>query len=205
MAKIPAIFQQTDNSLNEIEQNTQKASEFFDLGSGVQGDQPFYSTGARALIRVGGKPLGVAQRCKWMISFNATPIHTVDSPHAWDVDVGQCRVMAELSQIVDPTKGAEADGLFHKMKSAVHQPMVEMQILDRQLGTQYFFARGMFTQLSGSVGTQELSQWQARFTGVAYQHYVAQNFRPYDGVGGATSTLIDGLQNVASDLTGGIL
>lgn len=205
MAKIPAIFQQTDNELNAVEQNVQNAADFLDPASDVQGDKPFYSTGARALMRLGGKPLGVAQRCKWMISYNATPINTIDSAHPWDIDVGQARVMADLNQIIDPTKGAEADGLFHTMKSAIHQPMVELQILDRQLGTQYFFARGMFTQISGSIGSQEIGQWQVRFVGVAYQHYVAQNFEPYDGIGGAASTLVDGLQNIASDFTGGIL
>jgi hypothetical protein len=105
---------------------------------------------------------------------------------------------------MDPTKGPEAEGLFHTMQSAVHQPFVELQVLDK-LGTSLFFSRGMFLSVSGAVARGSMSTFNARFTGVLYQQYVAQYFKPYDSLAGAASGLIDGLKDLASDFTGGII
>jgi len=210
VAITPAIFDRNASTgrSGEDENIFQESAKKLDPFSGTKTDSnqiPFYVTGARALIRVGGKALGVAQRCKWNIAYSATPINTIDANFPWDIDIGQARIACDLSMIMDPTKGPEHDGVFHIMQSAIHQPFVELQILDRGLGTQYFFARGAFTELSGSVGIGEVGGWSARFVGVTYQHYVKQSFKPYTGVAGAASTLVDGLQGISSDLTGGIL
>jgi hypothetical protein len=169
------------------------------------GKVPFYATGARAFVKLGGRPMGVTTSIRWNISYNATPIHTVDSVFPWDIDVGSASITASLGQIMDPTKGPEADGLFAIMKAAVHQPTIELQVLDA-LGTSMFFARGMFTAVTGDVTKGQVGTWSCQFIGVAYQHYVAQNgFKPYSGLAGAVSGLVNGLAGLSSDLTGGIL
>ena len=148
--------------------------------------------------------MGVARSIRWKTAYNATPINTIDTPHPWDIDVGQMSVNAQLDKIMDPTQGPEAEGLFHIMQSAVHAPLIEIQVLD-YLGTSLFFARGMFVEVDGNVTHGSLSTFSARFVGVAYQHYVAQAFKPYNSVAGALSGLVGGLQSVASTVTGGIL
>lgn len=207
MALSPAIFGSNNNPLSGIEENINSLNDALNpfTNAGQNGQVPFYVTGGRALLKVGGKPIGVAQKIRWNIDYTSTPINTIDASHAWDIDVGQARIVAELGQVMDPTKGPEHDGIFHIMQAAIHQPLVEMQIIDRAFGTQYFFAKGMFVGVSGGVQVGQVGNWQAKFVGVAYQHYVNQGFKPYTGVAGAAGTLIDGLQNISSDLTGGIL
>jgi hypothetical protein len=90
------------------------------------------------------------------------------------------------------------------MQSAIHQPMVELQVLDK-LGTSLFFARGMFLNVAGSIARGQLSTFTASFVGIAYQHYVAQNFKPYNSIAAGLSNLVGGLQNLASDASGGLL
>lgn len=167
------------------------------------GQIPFYQTGARAFIKVGGTPIGVCQSFRWSISYQATPIHTIDSVHPWDIDIGSVTISATLDNIMDPTKGPEADGLFHIMQAAIHQPYVELQVLD-SLGTSLFFARGMFTGTSSSISRGALSTVSASFTGVAYQQNVNQSFEPY-GIAGKLNALLGGLSGLAGGLSGGIL
>jgi hypothetical protein len=168
------------------------------------GQTPFYSTGARAFIRIGGQAIGVAQSISWKVSYNGTMINTIDSIEAWDIDVGRLSVTASLAQIIDPTKGPETDAMFAVMRAAVHQPMVEMQVLDA-LGTTIFFARGMFLSISGNVARGQLSGINAEFTGTMYQHYSSQAFQPYGSVAGTASKLAGSLKKLASNLTGGVL
>ena len=162
------------------------------------GAVPFYSSGARTLIRVGGQPLGVAQSIRWSVAYNATPITTIDTPHPWDIDIGQVRIFAELSQIMDPTKGPEHDAMFAIMQAAVHQPLVDIQVMDRGFGTQIFTSRGMFTEVNGNLAVGDLGKWQVRFVGLIYQHYVDQKFKPYSAIAGAAGLLINGLADLAS-------
>ena len=205
----PGAGSPSNGAINQFEENAQKSLDnlnpFSDNNTANKGNIPFYVTGARALIKVGGKAIGVAQRCRWNITYNSTPISTIDAAHPWDIDVGQASISCELSQVMNPTKGPEHDGIFHIMKAAVHQPMVELQIVDRSFGTQMLYARGMFTQLTGSVGVGQVGGWSSRFVGVAFQHYVSQQFQPYSGIAGAASSLIDGLQDISSEATGGLL
>jgi hypothetical protein len=170
-----------------------------------KGQIPFFQTGARALIRLGGIPLAVCTDINWRVEYAATPIFTIDSNFPWDIDVGAATINASLNSIMDPTKGPEADLLFHIMQSAIHQPYAELQVLDK-LGTSMFFARGMFLGITGHVARGQVSTWGATFTGVAYQHYVNHfAFKPYNTIAGKTSALLGGLKGLASDLTGGIL
>lgn len=168
------------------------------------GQIPFWNTGARALVRVGGKPLAVCQEMRWNVSYNAQPIFTIDSPFAWDIDIGTPQITASLSNIMDPTAGPETDALFHIMTAAVHQPYVEMQVLDK-IGTSMFFARGMFVGVSGSVSRGAVSNMTASFVGIMYQHYVSQQFKPYNGIAGAAGKIVNSLKNLASNYSGGIL
>lgn len=190
--------------IEEKSQDLVDAMNPFSAAEKLKGKIPFWSTGARSFIRIGGRPVGVCTDFRWQITYTATPIHTIDTPHAWDIDVGQCAIVGTLNNILDPTKGPESTGLFHTMQSAVHQPLVEMQVLDAT-GTSIFFARGMFNQVNGSIARGQVSTISASFQGIAYQHYVTQTFKPYESIAGAGSALIDGLQGLVSNATGGLL
>jgi hypothetical protein len=196
----PAI----DNGLGHLENQAKKINDLLDPFSGRDPKIPFYQTGARAFIKMGGRPLAVCQDFKWTVSFAANPIYTIDTVQPWDIDVGPMSVNASLSQIMDPTKGPEVDNLFPIMSSAVHQPLIELQVLDK-LGTSLFFARGMFLSVSGNIARGQVSTISAQFTGIAYQHYVAQSFKPYESIAGGISGLANGLKNLASTATGGLL
>ena len=204
--KAAGKFGAPGGTLGKLEASTKALADKLDPFSAESkkiGQIPFYSTGARALVKLGGTPLGVTTDIRWSVSYNSTPIQTIDTPFPWDIDVGAVTITATLGQIIDPTKGPEADGLFAIMQSAVHQPLVEMQILDAS-GTSIFFARGMFTAVNGSIGRGQTGTWSCQFTGIAYQHYTAQSFKPYTGVANAAGTLVNGLKNLASDLSGGL-
>jgi hypothetical protein len=168
------------------------------------GQVPFYGTGARALIKIGGKPMAVCQDFKWQVSFQPNPIYTIDTVQPWDIDVGPMSVSATLTNIMDPTKGPEADNLLPVMSSAVHQPMVELQVLDK-IGTSLFFARGMFLSVSGNIARGQLSTFTATFTGIAYQHYIFQKFKPYNSIAGGLEGIASGLVGLVSDATGGLI
>ncbi len=194
-------------TLAEFERRASEISDHWDPFSQQKqqkGKMPFYNTGARSLIRIGGVNRTVANRIRWSISYAAVPIHTLDSPFAWDIDVGQVKIHASLDEFMSPVEGPEANAMFAIMKAAVHQPMVEMQVLDG-FGTAIFFAKGMFVEVNGDVAVGRVSSWSAKFIGTQYQHYVSQNFRPYDSIAGAASNLVNGLRNLASDVSGGII
>lgn len=197
---------QNGGTLKKIEEKTAEFNNSLDpFKDQKTASEPFYHSGARGLIRIGGRPVGVCQDIRWSLAYNATPIYTIDTVHAWDIDVGTLTISAVLNKIIDPTRGPEADGLFHTMQSAVHQPFVEIQLIDKKLGTSIFFARGMFTSVNGNVAKGQIGTWSASFVGTAYQHYVAQAFKPYNSVAGAVSGLLNGLQGLGSSVSGGIL
>ena len=204
----PAKYGPPPGALGQFQAEAEKLNDllnpFSDLNNKTTGQIPFYQSGARAFIKMGGKPLAVCQEFRWTVSYQASPIHTIDTVQLWDIDVGAMSVSANLSQIMDPTKGPEVDHLLPIMSSAVHQPMVELQVLDR-LGTSLFFARGMFLSVSGSIARGSMSTLSAQFTGIAYQHYVSQGFKPYNSIAGGLSGLVNGLAGLASDASGGLL
>lgn len=92
-------------------------------------NEPFFATGARCYIKFGGRPLGYCQNFQWSVSYNSQAINTVDTVFPWDIDVGLAQITANLTKIVNPFKGPEAENLFPVMAAAVHQPMVELQVI----------------------------------------------------------------------------
>lgn len=167
--------------------------------NGVKKDKehprPYYATGARCLIKVGGAVLLYCRDFQWQVSYQVTPIQTIDTVTPWDLDVGQVTINATMNKIMDPMKGPEVNAIFPIMAAAVHQPMVEIQVLytanyvsnnehreataEDRTDFSMFFARGMFTSIDSGVGMGKISEVTAKFVGVAYQHYVSQAFRPY--------------------------
>lgn len=174
------------------------------LGIDPNAKIPKYSSGARSFVRIGGKPIGVAQRVQWEITFSGTPIHTVDSVFPWDIDVGAARISAQLESIMDPFKGQESDRIGAIMSAAIHQPIVELQIVD-MTGTCLFYSKGMFLSIKGNVPQNGVGTWNASFIGIAYQHFVGQQFKPYNGISSTIGKLLNDAKNFVSDLTGGIL
>ena len=205
--KAAGKFGQSGGSTQQLEKASDAINKFMDPFSEdykTIGSVPFYSTGARALVKFGGVPLGVTTDIRWTVSYSATPIHTIDTAFPWDIDVGAVTINATLGQIMDPTKGPEADGLFSIMKSAVHQPTIELQVLDAT-GTSIFFARGMFISVNGNIARGQVGTWSCQFLGTTYQHYVSQSFKPYDSLAGKAANLANSLKKLASDVSGGIL
>ena len=164
---------------------------------------PYYSSGARSYVRVAGKPLFVCLDFRWQINIMTTEIRTIDTNLPWDLVPGQISIAATLNEIIDPTKSAESQALFHTIQSAVHQPYVEMEVTD-YTGTTLFFARGMFTSLTGSVARGQLSSFSVGFVGVAYQGNVYQEFKPYSGAS-QLGSVVSNFTGAVSNATGGFL
>ena len=210
------------SNLNRADKDYQDFNEKFnpDWSNPAAGKIPYYTTGARCLIKIAGKQLAICQDFRWSVSYNATPIQTIDTPFAWDIDVGQVNIQATLTKISNPTKGPEAEGIFPIMAAAVHQPMVELQVLygvpqglndvnaksysKEPVWLSLFFARGMFVSMSNNATLGQIGQLSANFVGVAYQHYVAQNFTAY-GLTAMAQELADGTQDGIKNVTGGFL
>ena len=163
---------------------------------------PTYQSGARAFIRLGGKPLAVAQTFQWNVSYVATPIHSIDSLFPWDIDIGQVAIRGRIEQFMDPGESAESQLLFATMQSALHQPLVEMQVIDL-LGTNVFFAGGFFLDLQSVIQKGALSLQSVGFIGTAYQHNVFQQFKPYSGVANTIGKYQKKAQKMVSKFTGG--
>lgn len=208
---VASKFSDGQNSLGQIKKIEQSSQKLLDsLTASSQsasniGKIPYYSTGARSYVRIGGKAVGVAQDIKWNVSYQSTPIYTIDSNFPWDIDIGSCSISATLNNFFDPTKGPEADNLLPIMKSSVHMPIVELQVLDAS-GTSLFFARGMFVSVSGNVAKGSISTISANFTGIAYQHYTSQSFNAYSGaISGKVAAFTEALKGLTSGSSGGIL
>ena len=194
---VAAKYRNKGKSLGKLEENAQAFEKFLDprYRQDEPGEIPFFSSGARALIRVAGDTLFAAQRIAWNVNTKTEPIFTIDSNVAWDVDVGQIMINAVVEQFIDPTNSLEAQGLFHTVQSSIHQPYVEMQIID-SFGTTIFFTRGMFTGMSGDISSGQLGNLRATFTGVYYQNYVAQYFLPYSKIGSAIDGAVKAVRNL---------
>lgn len=216
------VFQKTEQQLQHVNEQLNPGAK-----QAEGNKKPYYATGARCFFKLGGVPIGVCQDFRWQISYAALPIFTIDTPFAWDIDIGQVTIQATLTKIYDPLKGPESDSLFTIMAAAVHQPMVELQVMYQaptsdanpqttvneqgQLQTSVdttdfsmFFARGMFTAVSGNATLGQVSNLTAQFTGVAYQHYVSQGFTPYDFNSDIADALETG-QNITRAISGGVL
>lgn len=213
-------------SFEKAQKNTQRElDKFNDVLSGGQGQRdkgaktPYYLTGARCFIRIGGKPIGVCQDFRWNVSYAATPIQTIDTNIPWDIDVGQVNIQATLNKIYDPMKGPEAEGLFSIMAASVHQPMVEIQVIyqapdllpkndvkfsNDSVDFSMFLAKGMFVSISGNATIGQMSNLSASFVGVTYQNYASQGFMAY-GPGYYIQEAVREARDALSTYSGGFL
>jgi hypothetical protein len=139
---------------------------------------PKYFSGARAYVTVSGELVAVCQDFNYTVEFTPEETRTIDTHVPWDISVGQVSIRASLRQLVDPADSPESQGLWSNMAAIIHQPLIELEVFDK-LGQRMFFARGMFTRVSGSVTIGALSNRSIDFIGTAYAHNVTQSFVPY--------------------------
>lgn len=139
---------------------------------------PKYHSGARAYVVVSGELVAVCQDFNYTVDFVPEETRTIDTHVPWDISVGQVSIRASLRQLIDPAESPESQGLWANMASIIHQPLVELEVFDK-LGQRMFFARGMFTRISGSVTAGSLANRSVDFVGTAYAHNVTQTFVPY--------------------------
>jgi len=172
--------------------------------SAPTGTTPYWNTGARALLMIGGKPTAICTSLSYNLSYNAEEIRTIDSNVSFDIDIGALTIRAQLNTIVDPTAGPEFYSLFATMASSSSQPLVEMQVLDAGTGTSIFFARGIFNSVGFNTGKGQVSSFNASFVGIAFQHYVDQSFVQYSATS-EVGAVFSAATNALSGLTGGIL
>lgn len=166
-------------SMEELSQSYKDAAERDRLlGRNPNTSLPQYFSGARAYVAVSGELLAVCQDFNYTIDFTPNEARTIDTHVPWDISVGQVSIKASLRQLVDPSESPESQGLWANMASIIHQPLIELEVFDK-LGQKMFYARGMFTRISGSVSTGSLANRSVDFTGTAYAHNTSQGFIPY--------------------------
>lgn len=182
------------NFLDELDRLSETTKAF----SGRQPQFPELSSAGRAYVLVGGKPIALTQNIQFRVSLSPKEIRTIDTALPWSVYATQIQVQASLSQLVDPKNSAEAQGLFHTMASAIHQPLVELEVFDK-IGTRLFFARGMFYDSAVTMTNGQLSVRSCSFVGSLYAHNVKQSFKPY--AGGAEQAIRDFAAQAAAPFT----
>ena len=166
-------------SMQELGQSFSDAAERDKaLGKNPAVTLPQYFSGARAYVTISGELLAVCQDFNYTLDFAPEETRTIDTHVPWDVSVGQVSIRASLRQLVDPSESPESQGLWSNMASIIHQPLIELEVFDK-LGQKMFYARGMFTRISGSVTIGALSNRNIDFVGTAYAHNVTQSFVPY--------------------------
>lgn len=178
-----AVVQGTKNawkkSMEELGQSFKDAAERDKaLGRNPNTSLPQYFSGARAYVVVSGELIAVCQDFNYTIDFTPEETRTIDTHIPWDISVGQVSIRASLRQLIDPSESPESQGLWSNMASIIHQPLIELEVFDK-LGQKMFYARGMFTRISGSVTIGALSNRSVDFVGTAYAHNVTQSFVPY--------------------------
>jgi len=191
MANGSGKLEQLSNQLNNL-QNTVN-------GDNSHGQFPTYSSGARAYVRVAGIPITVAQSFTWRV---VAETKTCDANTAWDIAINQISITANLSELIDPSGSLGSQALFFTIQSAIHQPMVELQVQDA-IGSSLFFSRGMFIGMNGSIRIGALSTYSVDFKGIAWQDNIAQAFKPYSNLG--VSKSLKSAKNFVSNISGGFL
>jgi hypothetical protein len=180
-------------------------SRIFEDGADPWAQYPEFLTGARAYITVAGRPYAVAIRVQYRVSMEVEEVRTVDTNLPWEIIPGQVHIHATLQGVIDPTQPAESDGLWANMASIMHQPLVEIEVLDK-LGEKQFWARGMFTEISNSIAVGSVAERTATFRGIAYAHNVMQSFTPYaddDGIAGKITGALKSASSWVRNTTGG--
>jgi len=161
---------------------------------------PELSSGGRTFIQIGGKPLILAMDFNYTITAETEEIRTIDTNLPWDVAIGQIKISGTLRRFVHPDDSAEANGLFHTMQSFIHQPYVELLLQDAN-GNTLLYAKGMFTGITGQISRGQMTTQSATFTGVAYQQWAYQEFKPYSDKG-FLSGISSGLKGIQKSLSG---
>ena len=141
---------------------------------------PEYFTGARAIIWVNQKKIAAAMDVSWNVSIDTKELRTIDSYMPWELIPGQTKVTASLRQIMHPNRTVTSQGLFTIIGAVLHTPYATIEVRDK-LGNVMFFAKGMFTDLEGSVGTGALGIESVRFTGYYWRQNDQQSFDPEIG------------------------
>lgn len=164
------------DSITNIQRQRDRAVDA--LGGGNELKFPNMSSGSRSYIQVAGKPLALCMDFNYQITAETEEIRTIDTNLPWDVSIGQIRISATLRKFVHPDTSFEKEGLFHTMQSFIHQPFIEILVQDVN-GNAQFYTKGMFTSVQGQFSRGNLTVRSANFVGVAYQHWVFQEFTPY--------------------------
>lgn len=144
----------------------------------IAGSFPEYASGARCYVLVAGRKILEAQGISYEVSASNEALRTIDMMLPWDIVVHSVTIRANLQSIIDPRTSAETQGLRQIMKSIMHQPMIDIQVIDRS-GAELFWARGMFVRCSESIRHGALGVRSADFEGIAYAGNVTQSFSDY--------------------------
>lgn len=165
------------------------------------GTLPDYFTGARAKLMINGNTIGAALEVSWTVNSSIQEIRTIDNFLPVELVPGQMSIKATLKRVVDPRRTLGGDGLYPTIQSYLHQPYAQIEIRDR-LGTTIFLAKGMFTDLQGSVSNGQLGIESLSFVGYYWRENVSQEFNPDpQGVTALSSTFS---KNSLPQRTGGI-
>lgn len=138
---------------------------------------PEYFSGARCKLLINGNTIGAALEVNWSVTAQMTEIRTIDNFAPIEIVPGQMSISASLKRVVDPRRTLGGDGLYSTMTSYLHQPYASIEVRDR-LGNVIFLARGMFTNLRGSVSNGQLGVESVDFVGYYWRENVNQEFSP---------------------------
>lgn len=159
-----------------VQERTKAEISAFDRGE-VLPKFPEYFTGARAIIWVNQKKVAAAMDVSWSVSIDTKELRTIDSYMPWELIPGQTKVTATLRQVMHPDRTVTSQGLFTIIGAVLHTPYASIEVRDK-LGNPMFFAKGMFTDLEGNVGTGSLGIESVRFMGYYWRQNDQQNFDP---------------------------
>lgn len=138
---------------------------------------PDYFTGARAKLMINGNTIGAALEVSWTVNSSMQEVRTIDNFLPVEIVPGQMSIKATLKRVVDPRRTLGGDGLYPTIQSYLHQPYAQIEIRDR-LGASIFLAKGMFTDLQGSVANGQLGVESLSFVGYYWRENVSQDFNP---------------------------
>lgn len=138
---------------------------------------PEYFSGARCKLLIDGKTIGAALEVSWSVSGQMVEVRTIDNFAPTEIVPGQMGIKMSLKRVVDPRRTLGGDGLYSTMTSYLHQPYASVEVRDR-MGNVIFLARGMFTDLKGSVSNGQLGVESVDFIGYYWRENVSQEFSP---------------------------
>jgi hypothetical protein len=138
---------------------------------------PEYFTGARCKLLINDKVIGAALEVSWSVRSELNEVRTIDNFLPTEIVPGQMTITASLKRVVDPRRTLGGDGLYSTITSYLHQPYASIEVRDR-MGNVIFLARGMFKDISGSVGNGRLGVESVDFIGYYWRESVNQEFSP---------------------------